>query len=310
MENLGLKLKGFLMLSRLPFLTPGLSPFIAGLLLGWEQYGLRFYSLDAVGLAGITLIMLATYYSNEYFDYEGDVINESFNRFSGGSRALSGGLLPRRVGLISLYGALAAFIALTAIYFTTYFAQRPLLILMALVGIVAGVFYSAPPLRWAYRGVGELWIGFSYGWLATVSAYYIVTGKITLDATLLSLPAAFTVFAVIIINEVPDYMADARVNKRNLVVRLTPARARYLYAAAMILTAASAGVASLELSGLRAAAASALAVSAIAAYPTAKVLEGKVLGDTRGALERICAMTVVVNALAPYLVLAPALLLR
>lgn len=310
MRDLGLKLKGFLMLSRLPFLTPGLSPFLAGLLLGWEQEGLRLYGLEAVGLAGITLIMLATYYSNEYFDYEGDVINVNFNRFSGGSRALSGGLLSRRVGLISLYGDLAAFAALTAVYLAMYFAQRPLLIIMAFIGVIAGVFYSAPPLRWAYRGLGELLIGFSYGWLATVSAYYIVTGRITLDATLISLPAAFTVFAVIIINEVPDYVADLRVNKRNLVVRLSPARARYLYVIAMSLAVISAGVASLELSGVGAAVASAAAMAAIVAYPTAKVLEGGVLSDTKGALERICAMTVLINALAPYLVLAPALLLR
>ena len=33
----------------------------------------------------------------------------------------------------------------------------------ALLGGMAAIFYVAPPIRWAYRGLGELVIGLAYG---------------------------------------------------------------------------------------------------------------------------------------------------
>ncbi len=288
---------------------PGLAPFTGGLLLALYMGYKPDWKLITIGYIGITLIMLATYYSNEYFDYEGDLINKNFNKFSGGSRALSENLLPRKVGLYALISSLIAFGTLTVIYIIRgYFEMRPLLLYMAVIGIFAGIFYSAPPFRWAYRGVGELLIWFSYGWLSVASSYYIVTGKIDLAITLFSLPAAFTVFSVILINEVPDYEADLAVSKRNIIVRLGRKRARIIYIISNLLATITAFLFVLYIKGLLEAIITLALLGAPFLYISVKVLDDSVFFDFRKRLERICSLTVLLNALTPFIVLAPLLI--
>ncbi len=299
MTGIGYRLAAFARLSRLPFLVPGLAPFTAGVLLGWADEGsLNPSGLLFLGYIGLMLIMLSTYYSNEYFDYEGDVMNRDHNRFSGGSRALSDDFLPRRIGIRALAYSLTLFIVLSFVYASLYYVTRPLLAPMAAVGLLFGVFYSAPPLRWAYRGVGEPMILFAYGWLAVSSGYYIVTGSIGLMATLLSFPAAFTVFSVIVINEFPDYHADAAIGKKNLVVRLGKERASLLYAGSNAAAAFSSALAGYLLGGFTGLTISALSLGLPSLWLATSVLRGVHRDPVE--LERICAATALLNAVAAF----------
>jgi 1,4-dihydroxy-2-naphthoate octaprenyltransferase len=303
------KVKALLKLSRIPFLSPGLSPFTAGIILGlYYVRRVPSWGLLIISYLGLTLIMLATYYSNEYFDYEGDLLNKNYNRFSGGSRVLSEGILPRRLGLYLLIIALILFSSLALLYARLYFNLRPYLLYMALLGLFLGVFYSAPPFRWAYRGVGEILIAFAYGWLATVSGYYIITGSVDLRATLLSLPPALTVFSVIVINEIPDYEADLKVSKKNLVVRLGIKRARILYGTSNALALATASAAGMYFGGVGGMILSTALLAPLLLYPLFGLME--LFEFTGKALERFCGVTVVANALAAYPVLLSLLIGR
>ena len=64
--------------------------------------------------------------------------------------------------------------------------------------------------------------------------YYLQTGHIDNVATLASLPGAFSIFLVILINELPDIASDRVVGKRNLAVRLGKEKAALLYSASLI----------------------------------------------------------------------------
>jgi 1,4-dihydroxy-2-naphthoate octaprenyltransferase len=88
----------------------------------------------------------------------------------------------------------------------------------------------------SYRGLGEVAIWFSCGWLATIMGYYLQTGRLDTVAILASFPGAFSVFLVILINERPDMQSDAIAGKKNLVVRLGKERAIYLYIAMLVFT--------------------------------------------------------------------------
>jgi len=228
-------LKGFLVLSRLPFLLPGLAALTTGIAIAVvEGYDLDswFVSLSVLGLA---LIMLATYYFNEYFDYEGDLLNRRFIKFSGGSRALPDAMVPRRTARIAGWGTVAILVVIASVYLVLYFDDYPLLLPMALFGSFCGIFYSHPPFQWAYTGIGEILIGACYGVLALVSGYYIVSGELDSRMVAIGIPASITIFCVIVANEFPDYDADKAVRKRNLVVRLGLKRASVMYAIAMLL---------------------------------------------------------------------------
>jgi 1,4-dihydroxy-2-naphthoate octaprenyltransferase len=235
MPQKGSSLKGFLVLSRLPFLLPGLAALISGIgIAAVEGHDLNS-GFVYLSVAGLTLIMLTTYYFNEYFDYEGDVINRRFIKFSGGSRALPDAMVPRKAARIAGWGTVALLVAIAATYLVLYFDDYPLLLPMALFGAFCGIFYSHPPFQLAYKGVGEILIGVCYGVLALVSGYYIVSGELDLRMVAVGIPASLTIFCVIVANEFPDYDADKTVNKRNLVVRLGLKRASIMYAVAMLL---------------------------------------------------------------------------
>jgi 1,4-dihydroxy-2-naphthoate octaprenyltransferase len=66
-------------------------------------------------------------------------------------------------------------------------------------------------------------------------AYYLQAGRLTPTPLLLSAPAALFIFALVLVNELPDYYQDLLVDKRNLVVRLGRRRAAVLYGAALAL---------------------------------------------------------------------------
>ncbi len=294
------ELRRFSCLAGSPFLLSGLAPFTAGILLAKLVEGISApLGLIVLSYIGLTVIMLATYYSNEYFDYEGDVINKWHNKFSGGSRALSDGYLPREVGRKALVGSLLILAVLTALYTVKYSYTRVWIPLYVLLGFVLGVFYSGPPFRWAYRGVGEIFIAMAYGILAVTSGYYIATGHITIESLLLSMPAALSIFSVIIINEIPDYEADVRISKRNLVVRLGRERALKVYSASNVLTILSTAIAAYSLSGPTGLAVASLIVLVIGFPITLNALSMRVLQDS-ALLEKTCAQTILLNALAPF----------
>ncbi len=227
--------KGFLVLSRIPFLSPGLAALVTGIVIALSGGFHPEWGLIWMSIAGIVLIMLAAYYFNEYYDYDGDVINRSYIVFSGGSRALPDNMVDRPVAKLAGVSAVGILVAITVLYLLFYFEKYPLLLPLALFGAFCGVFYSHPPFQWAYQGIGEIVIGGCYGVLALTSGYYLVSGVIEPEMVLVATPASLSVFCVIVANEFPDYEADKIMNKRNLIVRLGLKRGSMVYIAAMVL---------------------------------------------------------------------------
>ncbi|MDD5093835.1 MAG: prenyltransferase [Dehalococcoidia bacterium] len=233
----GETLKLWLHLSRLPFHSVGVSPFILGTVLAWDIYGT--FSLPIFGFAtlAVILIMLATYYGGEYHDLEEDSLaaQQGKNPFSGGSQVIVKRLMPRSYAKIGSYTAigLAGGIGLLLQF---YYHTGAWTIPLGLIGMISGFFYSAPPLRWVKRGFGELFIGLSYGWLPVATAFYLQTGTMAGIGNWISIPIACSIFNVILINEFPDYPADLKAGKRNLTVRVGKRAAARIYVTMAIIS--------------------------------------------------------------------------
>jgi 1,4-dihydroxy-2-naphthoate octaprenyltransferase len=105
----------------------------------------------------------------------------------------------------------------------------PWVLAFGAAGILSGVFYTARPLFWAGRALGELMVALNYGILMTAGAYYVQAGEVSRDAVLASLPVAALIALVLFINQFPDYNADRRTGKRTLVVRIGRPAAAKLY---------------------------------------------------------------------------------
>jgi 1,4-dihydroxy-2-naphthoate octaprenyltransferase len=215
-------------LSRVPFLSVGILPLILGFVLAWRWGYKGPWGLYLLSSAAVILIMWMTYYLAERNDLEGDRINQGFNRFSGGSRILVRGMLPPWVPLLLGYGCLIA-ACLSGMTIYLRYQTGPWTLFLGGIGIFFGYFYSEKPFQWSYRGIGEILIGFCYGWLPIATGFYLFAGFFSPQVFSLSIPVSLSIFNVILINEFPDEEADRGVGKKTLVVRFGKERMGELY---------------------------------------------------------------------------------
>ena len=230
-------LQGWIILSRPPFHIVGLLPFLLGTFLAYRIAGAFNLEVFILGVAGVMLIMLSTHHAGEYFDQKEDTIASRLhkNQFAGGTRVLIEGKIPPRVARwTSIIAFLIAFvigIVLQFVYWT-----GPYTLMLGCLGALPGFFYSTEPIRLVKRGVGEMFIGFCYGWLPVASSYYIQTAAIAPIIHWLWLPIGFSIFNVILLNEFPDYEADMAAGKNNLLYRIGEQKGKVVYIIFNLLT--------------------------------------------------------------------------
>ncbi len=228
--------KAWVLVSRLPFQLVGILPFIAGSILYFRITKTFNFPVFLLGIIGTVLIMLSTYYNGEVHDIKEDRLSVKLekNFFSAGSQVLVDGLIsPKKVNLASYFAIGIA--VLIGLLLQFYYRTGPWTIPLGVTGIITGFYYSKPPFRWVQKGVGELFIGYSYGWLPVAVGFYLQAGFINPLVHWVALPVACSIFNVILINEFPDYPADIQVNKKNLVVRYGKRKAAVIYIVAAIL---------------------------------------------------------------------------
>ena len=108
------------------------------------------------------------------------------------------------------------------------------ILILGIIGVGSGFFYTAPPFRFVSRGFGEVFIGLNFGVLMTLGAYFVQTQVLAWEGVIASIPVAILITAVLYINEFPDFEADKAVGKLTIVVRLGRRRAAKGYAILMI----------------------------------------------------------------------------
>jgi 1,4-dihydroxy-2-naphthoate octaprenyltransferase len=286
------KLSAWLALSRLPFHSVGVLPFVLGGVLAWQQTGAFRWDICGWGTLGVVLVMLVTYYAGEYWDYKEDTISsQQPSRFAGGSGVIQRGLLPRRA---ALWASLACVILALVVAFIFWLGYRtgPWTLPFGIIGLLGGFFYSARPVRWVSTGVGELWIAFCYGWLPVAVGYYLQVGGIAPLVHWLAVPIGLTIFNVILLNEFPDYAADVATGKKNLVARLGRERGAWLYG--LVSLGSWVGMGLSLMNGVSARALWVYApVLALSLVLTALVVRG--YWQDRDVLEKLCGLNIAVN---------------
>lgn len=231
------KVRVWLAAFRVKFFSAGIPPVILGAAVAYYETGALDPWLFSLTLIGITATMIGTYTYNEYFDYKSgvDVVikPENITPFNAGSRVLPQGYL--RPGDVLAAGTAAWLLMLGIGLYLAWVKGSSLIIVLMAIGAIAALGYTTPPMKWAYRGLGEALIGISYGPVITLGSYAVQTGGIGATPLVASLMPGFLITAVIWINEFPDYEADAACGKRNLVVRLGKGRALRVYQAILAL---------------------------------------------------------------------------
>ncbi|MEC7798752.1 MAG: 1,4-dihydroxy-2-naphthoate octaprenyltransferase [Candidatus Neomarinimicrobiota bacterium] len=221
------KIFTWLVIMRLPFLTATFVPLFAGAavanMLGhtvsWAWLGLT--------ILGGSLLHIGTNTANDYYDHTSGTDEANVNYmvpFSGGSRSI-------QMGLISAKGMLTVSIVaftLSAVVGVPLIQKAGLPVLwLGLIGFLSGLFYTAPPFRFASRrGLGELLIGLNFGPLMVAGSTLVQTGKLLPEAFLAGIPIGLLVAAIVYVNEFPDHDGDKATGKNTLIVVFGPEKAR------------------------------------------------------------------------------------
>lgn len=200
----------------------GIFPYLLGSAVAFHVTGSFHFPYFILGLIGIAFVLVAVEIFNEYFDIK-----------LGTDRVFSTKTAPSAPPL--MMGLVASAIALMIGLYLALVRGWPLLAFMVF-GALAVVFYVGPPIRWSYRGLGELTIFLAYGPFMTLGSYYLQAQGVDTAPFTASLVLGFLVLALALINEVPDYYGDRLVGKKNIVVRVGRRRAVALYAAVLFLS--------------------------------------------------------------------------
>ncbi|HSV41807.1 MAG TPA: prenyltransferase [Methanomassiliicoccales archaeon] len=207
--------KDLIQLARLHFLIPGLMLYA----LGWGLALLREVRFDAayflLGYGVFGLAQFSVNIGNDYFDRESDRFGVH-TPVSGGSGVLLRRPELARTALIMTFAIMALSISTGAILtiITGYGAPYFLFILG---GVLLGYFYTAPPLRLAYRGLGELTTAVAIRLIMPGMGYWTATGGLDDLALTFALPLfCYGVFFILTV-ELPDAQFDRLSGKRNLL---------------------------------------------------------------------------------------------
>ncbi len=220
LKRFGARALSWLKISRLHFYPLPLIVYSLGAAAASSMYlkfNLRIYML---GYFFIFLVELCSVLINEYFDFKTDAENKNPGPFNGGSRVLVKGRLEFREVRTAIVILLLSIVGTGYVLIKISSDVQPLLMISLLTtGLILGLGYTLPPLKFSYRGIGEVVVA------VTFSPYLILCGYTFQNGVwrdpfpwLISLPLFFAILSAITLSGVPDFQADRAVQKKTLAV--------------------------------------------------------------------------------------------
>ncbi len=224
------QMAAFIHLSRFYFLPLPMLVYAVGVAVARHERAALDDRLLVVGLVIELLVQLSVAYLNDYWDMPTDRINTQRTLLSGGSGVLTTGVLPPVVAPV------AAAICQGGAFLLAIWAGVPRISwLLLILAMGAAVFYTTPPVKLCWRGLGELATALVAALLVPQWAYSLQTRTLSGDVLLLGLPLVPFVMSAFVAIAAPDYEADRQVGKHTLPVRLGERRIAPLYAGILAL---------------------------------------------------------------------------
>jgi len=219
------KRQAWVMAARPQTLPAGAAPVIVGTGLALRLG--EFAALPALGaLVGALLLQIGTNFANDYYDAVKGADTEEREGFT---RVTAGGLIPAEQVKRAMYATFGL-----AILLGTYlvYVGGPVIVVVGLSSVAAGILYTGGPYPYGYRGLGELFVFVFFGLVAVTGTYYVQAvatvgnvppldaplSVVPLAAVVAALPAAGLSSAILVVNNVRDRETDAKAGKRTLTV--------------------------------------------------------------------------------------------
>jgi 1,4-dihydroxy-2-naphthoate polyprenyltransferase len=204
---------------RFHYASASFMPGILGGMIAWTRDGQFHPGYFLLVMLGLILNHLALNMTDDYYDFRHlvDVFDvEGKNPYAGGSGTLSSGLIqPGDMRQVFT----AFYVIAIGIGLFLGVTRGPFVLILLAFGFFCAFFYTAPPIRFGYRGLGEIAQLLCFGPGIGLGAYYVQVQGLSWEAFWGTLPFGIMLFSMITINEIPDYDEDREGGKLNLVAR-------------------------------------------------------------------------------------------
>ena len=219
-------------MTRAPFLSSIIAPLITATLLSIKINGyLNIPGFILVLITGIGLHVATNVYNDIYDTIQGtDKVNVHRNEFSGGSGVLQN--YPELMGKMYLIARTGIVIALCSTAGLMYFVDKSLWIYLWGLFFVSAFFskyYTAAPVKLAYRGWGEISVWLSFGPMAVFIA--ALSQNISCDYRLFMLMplSGLSTLSILLVGQMIDIDADREGGKHGVASRIGTGKVSYLY---------------------------------------------------------------------------------
>ena len=171
-------------------------------------------------LVAALLLQIGTNFANDLFDFERGADDEGR---LGPTRATHAGWVTPSQMRAATALTFAAAIGLGV--YLIVLAGWPVLV-AGVAAVLAGIAYTGGPWPYGYHGLGDLFVFIFFGIVAAMGSFFVQVEHLTWESFAVALPVAFTVTAILVVNNLRDVDTDRRAGKRTLAVILGPQVAR------------------------------------------------------------------------------------
>lgn len=223
---------------RAPFLSSIIVPIVTGTLLSASltgNFGIMEFLLVLV--TGLGLHIATNVYNDIYDTLQGtDKVNVHRNEYSGGSGVLldNPGLF-KRMYWLARSGLIIALLSTAGLMF---FVEKQLWIYLWGLYLLSAFFskyYTAAPIKLAYRGLGEISVWFAFGPMAVaIAAISQNVFPITNQVMILMPVSGLSTLSILLVGQLIDLEADKKGGKHGVASRLGTLPTAIIYVLAQL----------------------------------------------------------------------------
>lgn len=201
-------------------------PILGGIIAVLDNPGLKFNWLFFVlTLLGCVLAHAGANLLSDYYDYKSRVDRD-------GTFGSSGVLVEKLLRPEQVFRAawlIFALAGLIGLYLVLSIPNSLFLLGLILLGGILGVFYTATPVAFKYRALGDVAVFLAFGSAMVLGAYYVQAHRFSWAPVLFAIPIALLVDAVLHGNNLRDIENDKAVHIKTLPIVLGEKLSKDLY---------------------------------------------------------------------------------
>ncbi len=182
---------------------------------------------------GIVFFHAAANVINDYFDTKNEIDTPDAPTAKYRPQPIISGILTSRQVLTE---AIVLFALTAAIGCVIAFMRSWHVIWIGMVGLATAVFYTAGPVKFKYRALGEIAVFLMWGPLMVSGAYAVQIQTLSLKPLLISVPFGILVALVLFANNMRDIAFDSRQNVKTVSI-MVGLKNSFLIFAGLILAA-------------------------------------------------------------------------